>query len=114
MNLLDTVINSTENQVGVLAYGDDFSAAGKLDDLRKGWDTLAIVGPKFAYYPEPTKAWVVVIPYESQRTTNRFLGPKLRSPMKDTNTLEGKLAQINLKIPMFKKKFWNRLTSLKF
>ena len=56
MNLLDTVINSTENQVGVLAYGDDFSAAGKLDDLRNGWDTLAIVGPKFAYYPEPTKA----------------------------------------------------------
>ena len=45
--LIDIVVTSTESQVRVLAYADDFSAAGKLDDLRKWWNTLTIIGPKF-------------------------------------------------------------------
>ena len=35
-------ITSTESKVGVLVYVDDFSAAGKFDDIRKWWDTLNI------------------------------------------------------------------------
>ena len=53
--LIDIVITSTESQVVVLAYANDFSTAGKLDDLRKWWDTLTIIGPKFGYYSEPAK-----------------------------------------------------------
>ena len=30
----------------MLVHVDEFSAAGKLDDLRKWWDTLIIMGPK--------------------------------------------------------------------
>ena len=63
--LIDIVVISTESQVSVLAYVDDFSAAGKLDDLRKWWDTLTIIGSKFGYYPEPTKTWLVIKPYAS-------------------------------------------------
>ena len=37
--LIDIVVTSAESQVGVLAYADDFSPAGKLEDLRKWWDT---------------------------------------------------------------------------
>ena len=33
--LINLVIPSKENQVGVLAYANDISAAEKLDDLRK-------------------------------------------------------------------------------
>ena len=56
INMLNgIVISSTEIHVGVLAYVDDFSAAGKLDNLRKWWGILTIIGPKFGYYLEPTK-----------------------------------------------------------
>ena len=37
--LINIVITSTEGQVGVLAYADDFSSVGKREDLRKWWDT---------------------------------------------------------------------------
>ena len=47
--LIDIVVTSPESQVRVLAYADDFSAAGKLEDLRKWWNTLTIIGPKFGY-----------------------------------------------------------------
>ena len=76
--LIDIVITSTESHVGVLAYADDFSAAGKLDDLRKWWDTLTIIGPKFGYYPEPKKTWLVVKPYGWQRTNKIFSGTKIK------------------------------------
>ena len=65
--LIDIVVTSTESQVSVLASANDFSAAGKLADLRKWWDTLSIIGPKFGYYLEPTKTWLVIKPYTSQQ-----------------------------------------------
>ena len=45
-------------------------------------------------------------PFTSQQTTKIFLEPKLRSPMKGTDTLEGRLLQRNLKIPIWKKKLY--------
>ena len=112
--LINIVITSPESQDGVLAGADNFSAARKLYDLRKWWDTLIIICPKFRYYPEPTKAWLVVKQYASQQTKRYFLEPKLRSSIKGTGTLEGHLVQRNLKVPIWKKKLWNGLTSLKF
>ena len=76
--LIDIIITSTQSQVGVLAYVDDFSATGKRDDLRKWWDTLIIIGPKFGYYLEPIKTWLVVKPYRSQRTTKVFSGTNIK------------------------------------
>ena len=34
---------------------DDVSAGGKLDDLMQWWDRLSTEGPKFGYYPNPSK-----------------------------------------------------------
>ena len=76
--LIDIVVTSKDSQVSVLAYADDFSAAGKLDDLRKWWDTLTIIDPKFGYYPEPTKTWLLVKPYPPQRTNKTFSGTKIK------------------------------------
>ena len=44
--LIDIAVASAESQVGVLAYANNFSAAGTLGDLRKWWDTLTIIGRK--------------------------------------------------------------------
>ena len=76
--LIDIVVTSAESQVRVLAYTDDFSAPGKLDDIRKWWDTLTILRPKFVYYPEPTKTWLAIKPYASQQTNEIFSKAKIK------------------------------------
>ena len=59
-----------------MAYADDFSAAGNIQDLRRWWSVLTEVGPKFGYYPEPTKTWLVVKPRASEKLSPYFVEPK--------------------------------------
>ena len=41
-------------------YADDSSAAGKLQEIRKWWTVLTALGPKFGYFPEPTKTFLIL------------------------------------------------------
>ena len=41
-------------------YADDASATSKLPDLKSWWDQLSQSGPKFGYFPNPKKSWLVV------------------------------------------------------
>ena len=63
--LINIVVTSTESQIGVLAYANNFSEPGKLENLRKWWDILTVTGPKLNYYQEPTKTRLEVKPYAS-------------------------------------------------
>ena len=53
--LIDILSNEYSTNVNVMAYADDFSAAGNLRDLRRWWSVLTEIVPKFGYYPEPRK-----------------------------------------------------------
>ena len=46
----------------MVAFADDFSAAGKLTSLLQWWTILLEVGLKFTYFPEPAKSWLIVKP----------------------------------------------------
>lgn len=70
--LIDIAVTFIESQV------DDFSAAGKLDNLRKWWDILTIIDLKFGCSQEPTKTWFVINPYASQGTINIFSATKIK------------------------------------
>ena len=52
------------------AYADDITAAGKLISLRRWWDKLCEIGPKFGYLPNPGKTWIItkedLIPYATK------------------------------------------------
>ena len=41
-------------------YADDSSAAGRLVEMRKWWNTLCTAGPKYGYFPLPTKTILIV------------------------------------------------------
>ena len=41
-------------------YADDGQAVGKLHKLREWWDMLLREGPKYGYYPQAGKTWLVV------------------------------------------------------
>ena len=58
--LIDILSNEYRANVNVVAYTDDFSAAGNSRDLRSWRSVLTEIGPKFGYYPKPTKTWLVV------------------------------------------------------
>ena len=47
------------DDVSQVWYADDASAAGKIDRLREWWSLLVTEGPKFGYFTNATKTWLV-------------------------------------------------------
>lgn len=43
-----------------VAYADDSTAAGLIDQLTKWWNELYRVGSKYGYYQEEIKSWLVI------------------------------------------------------
>ena len=75
--------NQVDNTTKTAAYADDLTAAGTIMRLRNWWETLCRRGPKFGYFPEGNKSWLIVKEKEVQKAQSIF---------KDTNikiTTEG-------------------------
>ena len=58
MMMIDLVTTRCDDRK-IVAFADDFSAAGKLTSLLQLLTTLREIGPKFGYYPEPKKSWLI-------------------------------------------------------
>ena len=43
-----------------VAYADDLSGAGNLEKVLEWWHQLSDLGPKYGYYPNPKKSWLIV------------------------------------------------------
>ena len=56
----DITNTKTNSDAKIVAYADNFSAAGSISSLKYWWDTLCKLGPKFGYFPKPTKLWLIV------------------------------------------------------
>ena len=41
-------------------FADDSTVGGKLREMRKWWDALNTAGPKYGYYPKPSKTLLIV------------------------------------------------------
>ena len=57
--VLEITNSKTNSDAKMVAYTDDFFAAGSISSLKYWLDTLCELGPKFGYFPEPTKSWVI-------------------------------------------------------
>ena len=44
----------------MVAYADDFSAAGSILSLKYWWSIFCELGPKFGCFPKPKKSWSIV------------------------------------------------------
>ena len=59
--LIDTLNAATDpSRCRQVWYADDSTAAGKLSELRKWWDTLYNTGPKYGYFPKPSKTILIL------------------------------------------------------
>ena len=59
--LLDILHNQTDpTRCQQVWYADDSTAAGLLGEIRHWWDILNDAGPKFGYYPKPSKTILIL------------------------------------------------------
>ena len=58
--LLEIVTEVPDNTAKMVAYADDFTAAGTIKSLKKWWEALMMLGPKFGYHPQAVKSWLIV------------------------------------------------------
>ena len=77
------LVSTKCDDIKMAVFTDDFSAAGKLKSLLQWWTRLLELGPKFGYFPEPAKSWLITKPENMQLEKNfskitnsgkRFLG----------------------------------------
>ena len=43
-----------------VVFSDNFSVAGSLNSIKDYWDKLTAIGPKYGYFPKPTKSYLIV------------------------------------------------------
>ena len=57
-------LNETSNQINQrtrrLAFADDFTGSGKLQELRSWWDSILSHGLNIGYYPKASKSWLTI------------------------------------------------------
>ena len=99
--------NQADNTTKTAAYADDLTAVGTVMPLRNWWEMLCRLGPKFGYFPEGSKSWLIVKEKEVQ---------KAQSVFKDTNikiTTEGFIKGFKHKPVYFMRTIPNIKTQLK-
>ena len=67
-----------EELLGEEWFADDATGAGGVIDLRTWWDRLNTEGPKFGYFPNGEKTWLVVKEKHYDDALNAFSGTKVR------------------------------------
>ena len=73
--LTDKLANAVDpHQCKQVWYADDSTAAGRLVEMRKWWDTLCQDGPEYGYFPLPRKTILIVKPEEKEKAIEIFSG----------------------------------------
>ena len=71
--LMDLLIVAMENDHNkMVGFADDITAAGDLDSLKKWWEKLLQLGPRYGYFPQPSKSWLIVKEERVEEALNLF------------------------------------------
>ncbi len=66
------MLQSKLNDIFQVWYADDECASGQIERLHAWWQTLASEGPKYEYFPNAAKTWLVVKPECLQSASTTF------------------------------------------
>ena len=64
--------NRNQRQTKQVAFADDFTVAGKINEIRMFWEALAKIGPKYGYYPKASKSYLIVKVEHDQKAHETF------------------------------------------
>ena len=76
--ILEITNQLPDKKTKMAAYADDFSAGGSVENLKHWWDALCHLGPKFGYYPEATKCWIIVKPCFEEKVKQYFKDTEIK------------------------------------
>ena len=74
LSVLQDEISYEKTNVKQVAYADDLSGAGKVNDLKKWWDTVYEHGPTIGYIPNAAKSVLIVKPELYEHAVQTFRG----------------------------------------
>ena len=60
LHFLHQSILINEHRSKEVAFADDLTVAGKIEEIKQYWELLLQVGPKYDYYPKPSKSHLIV------------------------------------------------------
>ena len=73
--LLDKLMTAVDPELcKQVWYADDSAGAGKLNEMKKWWDELNQTGPKYGYFPKPSKTILIVKDPEKLELANAIFG----------------------------------------
>ena len=55
-----------------VVFPDDFSVAGSFNSIKDYCDKLTAIGPKYGYFPKPTKSYLIVKRKKLMEAQNEF------------------------------------------
>ena len=59
-------------------YADDVSAVGQVEHVREWWDKLSSTGPKFGYFANASKKWLVTKKAHFGKATAEFADTSMK------------------------------------
>ena len=75
--LIDVFLN-IENKCKMIAFADDLTGAGNLEQLHMCWMKLIDIRPKYGYFPKPEKSYLIVKESKFELAKNMFSGTCLK------------------------------------
>ena len=70
--LLSNAEPNPDDNLKQVAYADDLTGAGKLENIRKWWEMIEIYGPRIGYFPKADKSWLTVKPEHAEKANIIF------------------------------------------
>ena len=92
------------NHTKTVAYADDLTVAGPIDQIRIWWNTLCRLGPKFGYFPEGSKSWIIVRENAKERAQTIFDNTKIKITTDGQGHLGAVIGTANFKQNYMKEK----------
>ena len=106
-------LKGDETYQGWLA--DDSQVVGKIETIRKWWDTILVSGPKYGYFPNPSKSYLVVKSQHMDKATRIFKGTGVMIQsyaQRDLGAVIGNLSAVREKLREKVKEWVNQVEAL--
>lgn len=72
--LLPLINSQSDDEIKQMWYADDAASCGQIENIRSWWDKLVQIGPDYGYFPNPSKACLLVKEAAQKTASDIFTG----------------------------------------
>ena len=90
-------LQSVKRSVKHVAFADDLTGAGNLEEIKIWWDILITEGPKYGYCPKSSKSFLIVKQHYKEYAERIFAGSNIKITTEGARYLGAVLGDISFK-----------------